>query len=308
MRLLQDEDIKHYIKLGVIGILLFFILAISLLFLFRSNYRITLSQSTIEFGDEVHIVDLIQSIGDEKISQKNKLSSNTIQLDAFEVSFTEIDLSKLGEQQITAIFSDESIKPETFRIEIVDTTAPVIQLTTKEPVSMDLEIVKAGEFESVYKVHDNYTGKTKIKVKTYIEEDSYTYDEDVHLKIEATDSNGNTKNKTVMIHINPESEPDPQEEEKEEAKESQRNEQIQEKNSNSPSVTPGTNSSTVQTPSTTPATPKPSNRQFLFSQGYNMGNVESACNAALNSSGATGACVPLQDSNGYYIGMELRFY
>lgn len=308
MRLLQDEDIKHYIKLGVIGILLFFILAISLLFLFRSNYRITLSQSTIEFGDEVHIVDLIQSIGDEKISQKNMLSSNTIQLDAFEVSFTEIDLSKLGEQQITAIFSDESIKPETFRIEIVDTTAPVIQLTTKEPVSMDLEIVKAGEFESVYKVHDNYTGKTKIKVKTYIEEDSYTYDEDVHLKIEATDSNGNTKNKTVMIHINPEPEPDPQEEEKEEAKESQRNEQIQEKNSNSPSVTPGTNSSTVQTPSTTPATPKPSNRQFLFSQGYNMGNVESACNAALNSSGATGACVPLQDSNGYYIGMELRFY
>lgn len=307
MRFLQDEDIRHYIKLGVIGILLFFMAAVGFLFLFRSDYRIELNRQSIEFGDEVRVVDLIKSIGDYKIAESNKISSNTIQLEEFEVSFTEVDTAKLGDQTITALFSDETIKPETFLISIVDTTAPVIRVLKEEPISMDLETVKTGEFESLYDVKDNYSGKTKIKVETYIEEESYTYEDMVHLIIKATDSNGNTKQKKVKIQINPEPEPEPEVEEKEEREENPQQETQVNDHVNSQPISPGMSSnSSVQSPNTT--TTKPANRQFLFSQGYNMGNVESACNAALSSSGATGACIPLQDSNGYYIGMELQFY
>lgn len=61
--------------------------------------------------------------------------------------------------------------------------------------------------------------------------------------------------------------------------------------------------------STAPAQPqKPSNRQFLFSDGYTMDTVSGACSSALFSSGYAGSCVPLQDANGIYYGMELRFY
>ncbi len=55
------------------------------------------------------------------------------------------------------------------------------------------------------------------------------------------------------------------------------------------------------------STPPPS-QYFLFSDGYNMQNVSSACAAALNQSGKAGICVPLQDEEGIYYGMRLDFY
>lgn len=49
----------------------------------------------------------------------------------------------------------------------------------------------------------------------------------------------------------------------------------------------------------------PANKQFLFSEGYNMQNVSGACMAYI--AGYTGGCYPLQDANGIYYGMEARF-
>ena len=49
----------------------------------------------------------------------------------------------------------------------------------------------------------------------------------------------------------------------------------------------------------------PGNKQFLFSEGYNMENVSGACMAYIT--GYTGGCYPLQDANGIYYGMEARF-
>ena len=88
MRFLQDEDIRHYIKLGVIGILLFFMAAVGFMFLFRSDYRIELNRQSIEFGDEVRVVDLIKSIGEYKIAESTARSILII-VSIFTPHFTE---------------------------------------------------------------------------------------------------------------------------------------------------------------------------------------------------------------------------
>lgn len=49
----------------------------------------------------------------------------------------------------------------------------------------------------------------------------------------------------------------------------------------------------------------PENKQFLFSEGYNMEYVSGACMAYIT--GYTGGCYPLQNADGIYYGMEARF-
>lgn len=308
MRLLQDEDIRHYLKITLIGFLLFGVVVCLFLFMFRSTYEIHLVKDTLEYGEEVRVVDLVDGIGSETFTEDSKISSNTIRLSDFEVTFSEIDFDKLGEQTITATFSDESIKDESFVLHIVDTTAPVITIK-EDPVSMDLEQVKEKDFESLFEVTDNYTSASKIKLKMYIEEENYTYEDQVTLVIQATDSNKNRATKHMTIQINPKPE---EPEEKEEAEPSQESGNSATSNNSS---SYGTNqpqsipSQSQNQQSTAPAQPqKPSNRQFLFSDGYTMDTVSGACSSALFSSGYAGSCVPLQDANGIYYGMELRFY
>ena len=53
---------------------------------------------------------------------------------------------------------------------------------------------------------------------------------------------------------------------------------------------------------------KPSNKDFLFADGYTMDNVTDAARDYLKSSGYAGECIPLQDNEGIYIGMRVIFY
>lgn len=66
----------------------------------------------------------------------------------------------------------------------------------------------------------------------------------------------------------------------------------------------------VQEPVYTPApdlVQKPANRSFLFSEGYDMGNVEGACSAAGDASGYGYSCIPIVGNDGIYLGMDLIF-
>lgn len=308
MSFIHDEDIRHYIKMGLFGFLLFGIIVCVFLFLFRSTYEVHLTKDTVEYGEEIRIVDLVEGIGSEPCAEDAKISSNTIQLSEFEVTFSEIDFDKLGEQTIVATFSDESIKPETFVIYVVDTTKPTISIK-EDTVTMDLEQVKDKQFEDLYEVSDNYTNTAKIKIKTYIEEDTYTYEDEVTLVIEATDTNKNRATKRLSIKINPKPEEpeDSSEETQEGGNSATSNRQPAYESNNSQSV-PSQGQSYQNTVPEPTQPQKPSNRQFLFSDGYTMDTVSGACSAALFSSGYAGTCVPLQDANGIYYGMELRFY
>lgn len=53
---------------------------------------------------------------------------------------------------------------------------------------------------------------------------------------------------------------------------------------------------------------KPNNKDFLFTDGYTMENVSQIAQDYLKSSGFSGECIPLKDSEGIYIGMKVIFY
>lgn len=53
---------------------------------------------------------------------------------------------------------------------------------------------------------------------------------------------------------------------------------------------------------------KPPNKDFLFTDGYNMKNVSQAAYEYLNSSGFAGECRPIKDDDGIYLGMRVIFY
>lgn len=53
---------------------------------------------------------------------------------------------------------------------------------------------------------------------------------------------------------------------------------------------------------------KPANKDFLFTDGYNMENVSQAAESYLKSSGYAGECIPLKDGEGIYIGMRVIFH
>ena len=57
----------------------------------------------------------------------------------------------------------------------------------------------------------------------------------------------------------------------------------------------------------TPKPQKPANKDFLFTDGYNMENVSQAAENYLKSSGYAGKCIPLKDEEGIYIGMRVVF-
>ncbi len=56
----------------------------------------------------------------------------------------------------------------------------------------------------------------------------------------------------------------------------------------------------------TPSTNQKIVKYFLFSDGYTMQNVASACAEELKKIGKAGMCSPIQDENGIYLGMKLE--
>ena len=61
-----------------------------------------------------------------------------------------------------------------------------------------------------------------------------------------------------------------------------------------------------QTPPPQPAPPV--TKYFMFTDGYTMDNVTSACQNELVASGRAGVCTPIQDASGVYTGMRLDLY
>ena len=53
---------------------------------------------------------------------------------------------------------------------------------------------------------------------------------------------------------------------------------------------------------------KPTNKDFLFSDGYTMDNVTQAAQNYLKSYNYSGECIPIKDNEGVYIGMRVVFY
>lgn len=314
MNFLKDADFKHYFKMFMIGIVVFGILSFLFLYIFKDDYGIVLNKDTVEYGKNVRIVDLVESVAGNPINDSNKISSNTISVNGYEVTFDEIDTFKLGNQNITAKYTDSSIKEQSLSVNIVDTKKPIIKIKKDIGTKMDLKDVR--KLKVFYSVSDNETPDTKIKIKKYIIEEKYTYGDTVHLVIEATDKSGNVSKKKIKININEkkvEKEDVKVENDEDKDKHDASSEQhIQESSTQSnqsvqQSVQQAPQQSQITPAPSQPSRPKPSNKQYLFSQGYDMSSAPSACQNDLLSSGYSGSCTPIQDSDGIYLGMQLIF-
>ena len=316
MNFLEDADFKHYFKMFVIGIVVFGILSFLFLYIFKDDYGIVLNQDTVEYGKNVRIVDLVESVAGNPINDSNKISSNTISVNGYEVTFDEIDTFKLGSQNIRAKYTDSSIQKQSLSVNIVDNKKPIIKINKDIDTKMDLKDVRRLKVDSFYSVSDNETPDKKIKIKKYIKEEKYSYGDTVHLVIEATDKSGNVSKKKIKININEkkvEKEDVKTENDEDKEKHDASSEQhIQESSTQSSQsvqqpVQQAPQQSQITPTPAQPSRPKPSNKQYLFSQGYDMSSAPSACQSDLLSSGYTGSCTPIQDSDGIYLGMQLIF-
>ena len=316
MNFLKDADFKHYFKMFVLGIVVFGILSFLFLYIFKDDYGIVLNKDTVEYGKNVRIVDLVESVAGNPINDSNKISSNTISVDGYEVTFDEIDTFKLGSQNITAKYTDSSIQKQSLSVNIVDNKKPIIKINKDIDTKMDLKDVRRLKVDSFYSVSDNETPDKKIKIKKYIKEEKYSYGDTVHLVIEATDKSGNVSKKKIKININEkkvEKEDVKTENDEDKEKHDASSEQhIQESSTQSnqsvqQSVQQAPQQSQITPAPSQPSRPKPSNKQYLFSQGYDMSSAPSACQNDLLSSGYSGSCTPIQDSDGIYLGMQLIF-
>ena len=68
------------------------------------------------------------------------------------------------------------------------------------------------------------------------------------------------------------------------------------------------NTQTTASKENTTTSQKPSNKDFLFTDGYTMENVTQAAQDYLKSYSYSGECIPLKDNEGVYLGMRVIFY
>lgn len=297
-----DSDIIHYVKIGIISLIAFIVLAVAMYFYYLPDNNISLKKTVLEYQEDIKIVDLIESVGDIKVEEKNKISSNTLNFEKYEITFDELDTKKLGKQTINAKFSDDTIKTIKFFIYVKDTKKPKIELLVKDGHDIELEKVRKMDFLSLFSVSDNYTSSSKIKVSTYVKEENYSYNDTITLTIEAEDSNKNFSNKKLKLHILDKEKP--KKEEKKDDLNFNNNPSKQENQSNP--IISSRPEPQIPKPSPSINKPKPVGKKFLFSDGYTIETAPAACQNELLSSNSSGKCLPIKQ-DGIYIGMELIF-
>lgn len=299
MDFFRSEEVQKYIKLFFIGIVVFGMLAFGLYWYFLPDYQITLKQDTVEYGEDISVVRLIDKIGNHSINTKDIVSSNTLILDDYEVTFEDLDTSKLGKQKLSVTFSNDDIKNTSIEINVVDTKKPVITFLVDKNEVVPLDTVLNEDWKKIVNVSDNYSSGKGLSIEYSLDVDTIEYSESFTLTVVATDSSGNTSQNSIDLKV----EDEPKKEEKSEKKSNEKQEESTPVSSNESSNTATYEPAYVPTPSVAP-----SNKYYMFSDGYDMSSAPSACQADLIASGAAGACVPIQDADGIYTGMQLVFY
>lgn len=300
MRFLEDDYVRYYLRNILIGLVIVGVVGIVFYFKFQPKYDIKLSSNVFSYGSSQTIVDRVETIGNVTVKNKNRISSNTIKMDGYEVTFDSLDTYKVGKEKITAKFSDSSIENQTLIVSIVDKKAPKITFTQDEPLEMELKDVEKDDWDTFYLVEDNETNADDIKTSAKIKEKQYKEGSTVHLVVTAKDTSGNKTKKSFIIHIK---EKEVKEEKKDDGSSSSEDESNKIEVSEKATTSTSNDSSSTSNQSTYEA--RPSNRTFLFSDGYDIESAPSACEATLNSSSYGGRCTPLQDSEGIYYGMQL---
>lgn len=311
-----DEDIRHYIRLFLLGFIGFIIGATALYFVFRPSHKIVLKTDTIEYGEKLDgPAKLVDKVGKVSVSSSQIKSPTTIKLEQYEISFSKIDTSVLGKQEIKARFSDSEIRPQTLIVNVVDSIPPEITLNDM-PEEVELAYIESEDFLNSINVFDNFTPAEDINLD-YSFSQKPAHGAETELMIRATDSNGNTSDLSHVFKIK-DLEIDVDEVEKIDNIDKQNdvsNDNAELSNGSNvvviqPTPVPEAQAPIVAQPPVSAPQPqpqRPSNKFYMFSDGYDMQTAPSACQSDLMSSGFSGACLPIQDDDGIYKGMQLIF-
>ena len=298
---LERVDWKKMIY-GGLGILGLFLVLVLIMHFFNRGPEVVLKKTEFEFGEPVSITSYIESFDGESVYAPMIKNSSVLDLDSRTVRFSPVKTDALGDQSVEYEVTDKvTDKTDIYHcnIRIIDSTPP--DLTVREELEVDLDSfghIKPADL--VEKVSDQCTPPDRIAL-------AMSFDSKAELgktvagKVTATDTQGNISSARVFVKIKGYVFNGSEEKEQAEKDSAVLPEQpVIKPNAEAPVPAPG--------PSPVPAPiQKPDIRYFLFSDGYDMENVESACSAAGDSSGFPYACSPITDSDGLFTGMILTF-
>lgn len=277
---------------------------ISLLFIFlfsicgcaEKNYELTFKKKLIlDYHSNDSPLLLIDKIGDVKVT-KEMIKNNKIEIGNFTVECATLSTDKLGIYDVKYTTNDTENRFHTKTIKIEDISSPIIKLK-KKSVTMTLEEYKKYDFSTIIIVSDNWE---KDDVVVNLAADRISKDGTYDINVTANDNAGNIASAKISLTIK---------------SEYKKKEDVttQKEFNNTPNKDQSTKTSLKEesqnkNPTVKPPIklPKPTNRDYLFINGYTMDNVEGVCNSALESSGYSGTCKPIRDENGFY-GMRLIF-
>ncbi|WP_289220746.1 hypothetical protein [Ileibacterium valens] len=324
-------ELRRYGFMALLGLFSFAAIAAGFYFFTKPRAKIVLIKSDVEVHEVVKMCDLVDQVGDFKIQEDQRKSPTLISLPDYDVTMNEINTDTTGIRDVTFEFSDPELPSITKQISVVDTTAPEIEVPEIE-MEMTKEQYSEHDFLAEAAITDNYSA-TRNLIISEESSDEPVDGEVLEHTIIAEDESGNIATKVIKVKIIPDkkeelsNEKDKTEAEKEEGADGPVDKENQDSHSqemeqapavqpsepaqiqpSAPVVLPAPSQPSVAPQASAPAArPKPANKKYLFTDGYNMSNVNSACMADLNASGYTGSCIPLQDSDGIYYGMELVF-
>ena len=320
---IERVDWKKMIFGGLAALVLFIFLTIVFQIFFNHSPKVILKKTEFEYGEPVIITNYIESFDGEKVYPSMVRDSLDIELESRRVSFSPVNPKNLGEYPVTYTITDkvtDKVETHTLKIRVIDSTAP--DLTVRENIEMDLDSFSRINAEDLIEdVSDTFSPRENIVLSMAFTSKA-ELGKTVEGSVTATDSNGNSVSVPVTVNISSyvfrNDEPGMMQED--DSTEIIDNDPgIDESQPGSASVTdipqesyPVSNPSAPDPQPDQPVQPvqpvqRPGTQYFMFTDGYNMGNVENVCSAAGDASGFPYACTPIADGDGIYKGMVLTF-
>lgn len=238
----------------------------------KKTLNIELTNDRVEAGTVTSACQLVKSVNGLDVTEVN-LINNTLLSETQTVSCSDSGLESLGETIL--IFESNKIRTEKI-VTVVDTIAPVIHLDQNEiGVEVNNEFFNLKE---LVKVTDTFDKNVSVSIDGFFDINTPgTYD----VQLIAKDSSNNIATKDISIHV--------KEKEKEIVTVVEEKQVYINGNSNSSSES----SKKVPEKKSSSRGPKPGNKEYLFSAGYNMETAPSACQIDLTNaynSGWGGTC------------------
>lgn len=238
-------------------------------------------------------LEFIQTEKEYEIDSELKAISFIKDTNAVEVDYPEMNTSTVGEHTYVYVAYDSQGNHREFvlSLNITDPIFPVLELTEESLVLYENEISDTFDFKSyILKSYDPVDGELETEIN--IPDDFQSVGKH-KIKYKVIDKNKNITEKVLNLEIKKKEEP--------------KDENVPP--NYHPSVDTPNNGSNSEKPAKPVKPDKPPVKDFLFKDGYNQANVQTACVTYLMEHRSYyGSCVPIYDeTDGLPIGVRASF-